>query len=105
MFRRKRTKSSVSSTPVRSMDRWGEAAIALSPISLPDLDPGRRLLAVCATPKGEVNARLVRQGLAWAFVKFSDTYVSEEAEARTARRGVFATQNEPPWEFRAHRWD
>ena len=61
-----------------------------------------RLLAVCTTPKGEVNASLVRQGLAWAFVKYSGAYVPVEAEARSARRGVFAVQNEPPWEFRVN---
>ena len=47
----------------------------------------------------------MRQGLAWAFVKYSSTYVSVEAEAKAAHRGVFASENEPPWEFRAHRWD
>ena len=60
---------------------------------------------MCTTRSGEVNASLVRQGLAWAFVKYSNVYVAQEGEARTARRGVFAAQNEPPWEFRAHRWD
>jgi endonuclease YncB( thermonuclease family) len=64
-----------------------------------------RLLGVCSTLRGEMNAALVRQGLAWAFVKYSSTYVSVEAEARLARRGVFATENERPWDFRAHRWD
>jgi hypothetical protein len=52
-----------------------------------------------------VNASLVRQGLAWAFVKYSNAYISEEAEAKAARRGVFAAKNEPPWEFRADRWE
>ena len=64
-----------------------------------------RLLAVCTTPRGEVNAGLVRQGLAWAFVKYSQAYVAEEADAKVARRGVFAAHNEPPWEYRAHRWE
>jgi hypothetical protein len=43
--------------------------------------------------------------LAWAFVKYSNAYVSVEAEARLSRRGVFATDNQPPWEFRAQRWE
>jgi endonuclease YncB( thermonuclease family) len=63
-----------------------------------------RLLAVCTTASGEINASLVRDGLAWAFVKYSDAYVSIEAEARVARRGVFAAVNEPPWDFRAKKW-
>jgi hypothetical protein len=69
------------------------------------LDEYGRLLGICSTAQGEINAALVRQGLAWAFVKYSSTYVSVEAEAKLARRGVFASENEPPWEFRAHRWD
>jgi endonuclease YncB( thermonuclease family) len=64
-----------------------------------------RLLAVCSTTRGEINSALVRQGLAWAFVRYSDAYISTEAEAKAARRGVFATRNEPPWEFRTHRWE
>jgi hypothetical protein len=64
-----------------------------------------RLLAVCTTAFGEINESLVRQGLAWAFVKYSNAYVSAEAEARNTGRGVFAVENQPPWEFRAKRWE
>ncbi len=64
-----------------------------------------RLLAVCTTGSGEINNALVRQSLAWAFVKYSDAYRSSEAEARSSRRGVFAAENQPPWEFRAKRWE
>jgi hypothetical protein len=67
------------------------------------------VLGVCSRSvpprKGELNASLVRQGLAWAFAKYSNTYVADEAETKPARRGVFAAQNEPPWDFRAHRWE
>jgi hypothetical protein len=38
-------------------------------------------------------------------VRYSDAYVSTEAEAKAVRRGVLAAKNEPPWEFRAHRWN
>jgi hypothetical protein len=55
-------------------------------------------------PVSTLSERL-RQGLAWAFVKYSDTYVGAEAEARVGRRGVFAAANQPPWEFRAKRWE
>jgi hypothetical protein len=40
-----------------------------------------------------------------AFVKYSNTYVAVEAETKAARHGVFAAQNEPPWKFRARRWE
>ena len=63
-----------------------------------------RLLGVCSVGGVEINRTLVREGLAWAFVKYSRTYVPEEQEARRAKRGVFATENTPPWDFRADRW-
>lgn len=68
------------------------------------LDDYGRLLAVCRAEGVDIGAELVRRGLAWAFVRYSDLYVSEEAQARAARRGVFAADNQPPWEFRAARW-
>ena len=63
-----------------------------------------RLLGVCSVGGVEINRTLVREGLAWAFVKYSRTYVPEEQEARRAKRGVFATENTPPWDFRSGRW-
>jgi endonuclease YncB( thermonuclease family) len=69
------------------------------------LDDYGRLLAVCSTSRGEINSDLVHEGHAWAFVRYSDAYVRIEIEAKAARRGVFATKNEPPWEFRAKRWE
>jgi endonuclease YncB( thermonuclease family) len=68
------------------------------------LDDYGRLLAVCRADGVDIGAELVRRGLAWAFVRYSNVYVSEEAQARAARRGVFAADNQPPWEFRASRW-
>lgn len=63
-----------------------------------------RLLATCSTERGEINRRLVAEGLAWAFVRYSQTYASTEAQARRLRAGVFGADNQPPWEFRAQRW-
>jgi endonuclease YncB( thermonuclease family) len=68
-------------------------------------DDYSRLLAVCTTPRGELNEAMVRQGLAWAFVRYSDAYAQVEAAARAGRRGVFAAKTMPPWEFRALRWE
>lgn len=63
-----------------------------------------RLLAVCTADGREFNASLVKQGLAWAFVRYSKAYAGLEQEAKSARRGVFAADNTPPWDFRANRW-
>jgi endonuclease YncB( thermonuclease family) len=61
---------------------------------------GRRL-GICFVDGRDVNAEMVRLGLAWAYVKYSDAYVREEAEARAARRGVWTAPSLPPWEWRA----
>lgn len=63
-----------------------------------------RILAVCFVEGEDINAALVRQGLAWAFVRYSELYVSKEAEARAARRGIWQADNTAPWDFRHGRW-
>jgi endonuclease YncB( thermonuclease family) len=56
-----------------------------------------RLLAVCRTEGAlEINATLVREGHAYDF----GGYASEEAQARAARRGVWAGDNERPKAYR-----
>ncbi len=63
-----------------------------------------RDLAICFVAGEDVNAALVRQGLAWAFVKYSNTYVREEGEARSHGVGVWQADATPPWTFRASKW-
>ena len=63
-----------------------------------------RMLGVCFVDGSEINRQLVRDGFAWAFVKYSGSYVAEEAEARAAHRGIFATENQAPWDYRAGKW-
>ena len=68
------------------------------------LDKYYRVLATCAAGGVDLNAELVRQGLAWAFVRYSNDYVRVESDARAARRGVFQADTQTPWDFRAARW-
>ncbi len=64
-----------------------------------------RILGVCFADGVEINRRMVSDGYAWAFVKYSTSYVAEEQEARAHRRGIFATpDNQPPWEYRSRHW-
>jgi endonuclease YncB( thermonuclease family) len=71
-----------------------------------DFDDFGRLIAVCTAADGqEINSTLVEAGLAWAFVKYSDDYVSQETVARESLRGVWSMACEPPWIFREKRWD
>jgi len=57
-----------------------------------------RLLAECRAGETELNAAMVRDG--WA-VDFGG-YGAQEAEARRARRGLWATQFEMPSDWRAN---
>jgi hypothetical protein len=47
---------------------------------------------------------MVRSGNAWAYVKYSSSYVEQEAEARAQRIGIWQDNSEPAWEFRKKRW-
>jgi endonuclease YncB( thermonuclease family) len=63
-----------------------------------------RTLGVCFLGTRDVNAWMVREGLAWAFVKYSRSYLHEEEEARAQRIGIWQGAAEPAWDFRAKRW-
>ena len=48
-----------------------------------EFDAFGRLIGMCTTPSGtNINKTLVEEGLVWAFVKYSDTFVTEEQQAR-----------------------
>jgi endonuclease YncB( thermonuclease family) len=53
------------------------------------LDRYERTLAICSIGDVEINAELVRRGLAWAFVKYSGHYIAIEAEARAKKVGIW----------------
>jgi len=63
-----------------------------------------RMLGICFVDGRDLNAAMVREGLAWAFVKYSQTYVPEEAEARSSRVGIWRGEAEPAWVYRERRW-
>ena len=63
-----------------------------------------RMLAICFVDGEDVNAEMVRAGYAWAFVRYSQSYVREEAQARAARVGIWQGDAEPAWLYRERRW-
>jgi endonuclease YncB( thermonuclease family) len=67
-------------------------------------DKYNRVLAVCYVDGVDINARMVRQGYAWAFVKYSQSYVREETQARAEGLGIWQGESQPAWEYRAKRW-
>ena len=65
-----------------------------------DRDRYGRLVAICRASGEDLGAIMVREALAWAFVRYSRDYVDQEARAKADRLGVHA-HGAPPWEWRA----
>jgi endonuclease YncB( thermonuclease family) len=63
-----------------------------------------RTLAICYSGDINVNSEMVRRGLAWAFVKYSNAYITEEAEARSRGIGIWQAPTTTAWDYRASRW-
>jgi endonuclease YncB( thermonuclease family) len=63
-----------------------------------------RLIAICSMGKIIINETLVREGLAWAYVKYSEDYVAIEKDARLQRLGIWQGEAKPAWEYRAEKW-
>ncbi len=64
-----------------------------------------RLLATCFVNGQNINAKMVRDGLAWAFVRYSKSYVKQERLARAEKIGIWSARPaEPAWVYRHQRW-
>src|SRR5215216_2420072 len=68
-----------------------------------DRDRYGRIVAICRAAGEDLGAIMVREGLAWAFVRYSSDYVGQEAKAKADRLGVHAHGCAPAWEWRAER--
>lgn len=64
-------------------------------------DRYRRTIAVCFVGDQDLGAWLVREGWALAFRRYSLNYAPLEDAARSAGRGMWRGEFEPPWEWRA----
>lgn len=66
-----------------------------------DRDRYGRVVAVCHANGRDINGELVRQGWAVEYGQYSDgRYSDEEAEARRAKRGLWAGTFVKPWDWR-----
>ena len=59
-----------------------------------------RPVAFCTADGIDLNGRMVRDGLALAYVRYSRAYVKHEALARSDRLGIWSGQFEPPEHYR-----
>jgi endonuclease YncB( thermonuclease family) len=66
-----------------------------------DRDRYGRTVAICRTSGEDLGAIMVREGMAWAFVRYSRDYVDQEAKAKVEQLGVHAHDCRPAWEWRA----
>ncbi|EBA02090.1 nuclease (SNase-like) protein [Rhodobacterales bacterium HTCC2150] len=64
-----------------------------------------RVVGTCYVGDLDIGSEVVRQGLAWAFVRYSTIYIDVENEARLSGRNIWSGPAQPAWEFRAARWE
>jgi endonuclease YncB( thermonuclease family) len=64
------------------------------------LDTYGRTLVTCTLAEENLNAWMVRQGWALAFVRYSREYVADEEAARAAARGLWSGAFIAPWDWR-----
>ncbi len=65
-----------------------------------DTDRYDRAVAVCSAGNQDLGAWLVGSGHALAYRRYSTAYVTEEAAAAAAHRGIWAGDFDAPWDWR-----
>jgi ATP-dependent hsl protease ATP-binding subunit hslU len=64
-------------------------------------DRYKRTLGIIYHKGQDINAQMVLNGYAWAYVKYSKMYVDQEKLARENKRGLWQSSNPtPPWVWR-----
>lgn len=64
-------------------------------------DRYKRTLGIIYFKGQDINAQMVLNGYAWAYVKYSRIYVNQEKLARENKRGLWQSSDPtPPWEWR-----
>jgi len=67
-------------------------------------DPYNRIVARCYAGKLDLGRAMVVQGMAWAFLKFSDEYEADQQQAKTAKLGIWQGTAQAAWDYRARKW-
>jgi ATP-dependent hsl protease ATP-binding subunit hslU len=64
-------------------------------------DRYKRTLGIIYYKGQDINAQMVLNGYAWAYVKYSRMYVDHESAARKNKRGLWQSNDPtPPWQLR-----
>lgn len=89
--------------------RCGQAAalkladkIGRAPVLCEHLDTDRygRIIARCFSGDKDLNRWMVSEGLAVAYRQYSSDYIPDEVQAREARKGIWRTKFDMPWDWR-----
>lgn len=67
----------------------------------PNTDRYGRFLGHCNVGKLDINEEMVARGYARAFVKYSGEYLADEETAMLEHRGLWTSQWQAPWDWRA----
>lgn len=70
-----------------------------------DRDAYGRIIARCTARGVDLAEVLVAEGLVWAYRRYSDDHTAAEDQARSAGLGIWRPAMEPPWDYRADRWE
>ena len=68
--------------------------------SLVDVDRYGRLIMRCLAGGTDIGKALVEQGLAMAYRRYSQDYVTAEHDAKRAERGIWQGRFDAPWDWR-----
>lgn len=84
-----------------------EKAVAKGDVTCDDrgLEAYGRTLSVCKVVGLDLGRLMVKEGVAWAFRKYSHDYAETEDQARAAGVGIWEQESETPWDYRAKRWE
>ena len=63
-----------------------------------------RTIARCFAGQVDIGQRMVDQGHAWAFLKYSDSYEATQAKAKSLGLGVWSGPYQAPWDYREEKW-
>lgn len=59
-----------------------------------------RTIGKCTADGIDIQAEMVRHGMAWAYRRYATTYVPQENQARTEGLGIWRYGCQPAWEYR-----
>jgi endonuclease YncB( thermonuclease family) len=68
-----------------------------------DIDRYSRFVALCRVRETDISKWLVGEGLAVAYARYSRDYVPDETAARIARKGIWQSEFDMPWDWRRNK--